>query len=67
MEFGKNFAFVGENYRVQVGNTDFFIDLVFFNRELQCLVAIELKIGRFEPEHMGQIEFYLEALGSVTK
>ena len=67
LEFGRNFAFVGEDYRVQVGNTDFFIDLLFFNRELQCLVAIELKVGRFEPEHMGQIEFYLEALDSDVK
>ncbi|MCL2774312.1 MAG: PDDEXK nuclease domain-containing protein [Oscillospiraceae bacterium] len=67
LEFGKNFAFVGENYRVQVGNTDFFIDLLFFNRELQCLVAIELKVDKFEPEHMGQIEFYLEALDSDVK
>jgi predicted nuclease of restriction endonuclease-like (RecB) superfamily len=67
LEFGRNFTFVGENYRVQVGNTDFFIDLLFFNRELQCLVAIELKVGRFKPEHMGQIEFYLEALDRDVK
>jgi predicted nuclease of restriction endonuclease-like (RecB) superfamily len=62
LEFGKDFAFVGEEYRVQVGNTDFSIDLLFYNRELHCLVAIELKIGRFKPEHLGQLEFYLEAL-----
>ena len=47
---------------MQVGNTDFNIDLLFYNRELSCLVAIELKIGRFRPEHLGQLEFYLEAL-----
>jgi predicted nuclease of restriction endonuclease-like (RecB) superfamily len=67
LEFGKDFTFVGEEYRVQVGNTDFNIDLLFYNRELSCLVAIELKIGRFKPEHLGQIEFYLEALDRDIK
>ena len=62
LEFGRDFTFVGEEYRVQVGNTDFNIDLLFYNRELSCLVAIELKIDRFKPEHLGQLEFYLEAL-----
>jgi predicted nuclease of restriction endonuclease-like (RecB) superfamily len=62
LEFGKDFTFVADEYRVQVGNRDFFIDLLFFNRELHCLVAIELKIGEFEPEHLGKMEFYLEAL-----
>lgn len=62
LEFGKDFTFVGEEYRVQVGNRDFFIDLLFYNRALHCLVAIELKIGEFEPEHLGKMEFYLEAL-----
>jgi predicted nuclease of restriction endonuclease-like (RecB) superfamily len=62
LEFGRDFTLVGEEYRVQVGNTDFNIDLLFYNRELSCLVAIELKIGRFKPEHLGQLEFYLEAL-----
>ena len=67
LEFGRDFSFVGEEYRVQVGNTDFNIDLLFYNRELSCLVAIELKIGRFKPEHLGQLEFYLEALDSDEK
>jgi len=62
LEFGRDFTFVGEEYRVQVGNTDFSIDLLLHNRELSCLVAIELKTGRFKPEHLGQLEFYLEAL-----
>ena len=61
LEFGRDFSFVGEEYRVQVGNTDFYIDLLFYNRALSCLVAIELKIGKFKPEHIGQINFYLEA------
>ena len=62
LEFGRDFTFVGEEYRVQVGNTDFFIDLLFYNRALSCLVAIELKIDIFKPEHLGQLNFYLEAL-----
>lgn len=67
MEFGKDFTFMGEEYRVQVGNTDFFIDLLFYNRALSCLVAIELKVGKFKPEHLGQLNFYLEALNRDVK
>lgn len=62
MELGDGFAFVGEKVRVQVGNQDFELDLLFYHRDLQCLVAFELKTGRFEPEHMGKLAFYLEAL-----
>lgn len=67
LEFGRDFSFVGEEYRVQVGNTDFYVDLLFYNRTLSCLVAIELKIGKFKPEHIGQINFYLEALDRDVK
>lgn len=67
LEFGKDFAFVGEEYRIQVGNTDFFIDLLFYNRELACLVAVELKTEKFKPEHLGQLNFYLEALDQDIK
>lgn len=62
IELGRDFAFVGEQYVVQVGGRDFRLDLLFFHRELQCLVAIELKIEEFQPEHLGKLEFYLEAL-----
>lgn len=62
LEFGKDFTFIGEEYRVQVGGQDFYIDLLFYNRALSCLVPVELKIGKFKPEHIGQINFYLEAL-----
>jgi len=62
LEFGKDFTLVGDEYRIQVGNKDFYIDLLFYNRELSCLVAIELKVTDFKPEHLGQLEFYLEAL-----
>ena len=67
LEFGKDFSFIGEEYRLQVGNTDFFIDLLFFNRTLSSLVAIELKIGMFRPEHLGQLNLYLEALDRDVK
>jgi len=67
LELGKDFTFVEEHFRVQVGNRDFYIDLLFHNRELRCLVAIELKIGQFEPEYLGKMEFYLEALDRDVK
>lgn len=62
LEFGRDFAFMGEEYPLQVGNQDFAIDLLFYNRNLNCMVAIELKIEKFKPEHLGQLNFYLEAL-----
>lgn len=67
LEIGKDFTFVGEEYRVQVGNHDFFIDLLFYHRGLSCLVAFELKIGEFKPEYVGQINLYLEALDRDVK
>lgn len=62
LEFGRDFAFMGEEYPLQVGNQDFAIDLVFYNRSLNCMVAIELKREIFKPAHLGQLNFYLEAL-----
>jgi predicted nuclease of restriction endonuclease-like (RecB) superfamily len=62
IELGRDFCFVGSEYPLQVGGRDFALDLLFFHRGLNCLVAIELKVGRFEPEYMGKLEFYLEAL-----
>jgi predicted nuclease of restriction endonuclease-like (RecB) superfamily len=62
IELGRDFCFVGSEYPVQVGNRDFMLDLLFFHRGLNCLCAIELKVGRFEPEHLGKLNFYLEAL-----
>ncbi|HRW22214.1 MAG TPA: PDDEXK nuclease domain-containing protein, partial [Bacteroidales bacterium] len=67
LEFGKDFAFVGEEYRLQVGNKDFYVDLLFYHRDLQCLVAFDLKITDFKPEYMGKMEFYLEALDKNVK
>jgi len=62
IELGRDFCFVGSEYPMQVGNRDFELDLLLFHRGLNCLCAIELKVGRFEPEHLGKLNFYLEAL-----
>ncbi|MBW7674247.1 PDDEXK nuclease domain-containing protein [Chryseobacterium chendengshani] len=67
LELGKDFLFISEEYKVQVGNSDFYIDLLFFHRGLQCLVAFELKADKFKPEHLGQLNFYLEALDRDVK
>ncbi len=67
IELGRDFCFVGSEYPVQVGKRDFAIDLLFFHRGLNCLCAIELKVGRFEPEHLGKLNFYLEALDRDVK
>ncbi|MBQ6378132.1 MAG: DUF1016 family protein [Prevotella sp.] len=67
LEVGKDFLFMEEEYRLQVGDSDFRIDLLFYHRELQCLVAFELKMGKFKPEHLGQLNFYLEALDRDVK
>ena len=67
LEVGKDFTFVGEEYRVQVGNHDYYIDLLFYHRGLACLVAFELKVGEFKPEYLGKVNFYLEALDRENK
>jgi predicted nuclease of restriction endonuclease-like (RecB) superfamily len=67
LELGRDFLFIGEEYKLQVGNSDFYIDLLFFHRGLQCLVAFELKADKFKPDHLGQLNFYLEALDRDVK
>ena len=62
IELGRDFCFIGSQYLLQVGGRDFALDLLFFNRALNCLVAFELKIDEFQPSQLGQLEFYLEAL-----
>ena len=62
IELGRDFCFVGSEYPLQVGGQDFALDLLFFHRGLSSLVAVELKVGRFEPEYLGKLAFYLEAL-----
>jgi predicted nuclease of restriction endonuclease-like (RecB) superfamily len=67
LEIGTYFSFVGEEYRVQVANRDYEVDLLFYHRALQCLVAFELKITDFKPEYLGKMNFYLEALDREHK
>lgn len=67
IELGRDFCFVGSEYPLQVGGRDFVLDLLFFHRGLNCLVTIELKVGRFEPEYLGKLGFYLEALDRDVK
>ena len=67
LEIGKDFIYIDQEYRLQVGQSDFRIDLLFYHRELQCLVAFELKMEKFKPEHLGQLNFYLEALDRDVK
>ncbi|GAB1414810.1 PDDEXK nuclease domain-containing protein [Paludibacter sp.] len=67
LEIGKGFTYMGEQYRLQVGNKDYHTDLLFYHRDLQCLVLFELKIQEFEPEFLGKLNFYLEALDRDVK
>lgn len=67
IELGRDFCFIGSQYPIQVGGRDFALDLLFFNRALNCLVAIDLKVVEFEPEHLGKMQFYLEALDRDVK
>lgn len=62
LEMGKGFAFIGSQYQLEVGGQDWFVDLLFYHRRLRCLVAVDLKIGAFRPEHAGKMNFYLAAL-----
>ena len=67
LEVGRDFTFIDEEYRVQVGGEDLRIDLLFFHRGLRCLVAFELKIGKFKPEYISKMDFYLEILDRQKK
>jgi predicted nuclease of restriction endonuclease-like (RecB) superfamily len=61
-ELGRDFCFVDRQYRITAGNRHHYLDLLFFHRRLRCLVAIDLKLGAFEPEHAGQLRFYVNYL-----
>ena len=67
LELGKDFTFIGEEYPIQIGEEDYRIDLLFFHRSLQCLVAMELKTGKFKPEFVSKMDFYLEGLDRQIK
>lgn len=66
-EMGGNFAFMGSQYHINIGGADFYIDLLLYHRSLKSLIAIELKIGDFKPEFVGQLQFYLTALDKQVK
>jgi predicted nuclease of restriction endonuclease-like (RecB) superfamily len=67
MSMGKGYSFIGNQYKLEVNNNEFFVDLLFYNRHLQCLVAIELKRKKFKPEYAGQLNFYLNVLDDKVK
>jgi len=67
MALGKDFSFIGNQYRLIVDEEEFFVDLLFFNRKLQCLVAFDLKRGNFKPEYLGKMNFYLSALDDMVR
>ncbi len=67
LELGKGFAFIGNQYHLEIAGEDFFIDLLFYNITIKCYVVIELKIGQFKPEYAGQLSFYLTAVDETLK
>jgi predicted nuclease of restriction endonuclease-like (RecB) superfamily len=65
LELGKGFAYIGKQYHLQVGETDYYIDLLFYHVKLKCYVVIELKNTKFIPEYAGKLNFYLSAVDSM--
>jgi predicted nuclease of restriction endonuclease-like (RecB) superfamily len=66
-EMGGMFTFVGSQYRLEIGDAEYFIDVLLYHRRLKCLVALELKIGEFLPEYIGKMQFYLAALDDLAR
>jgi predicted nuclease of restriction endonuclease-like (RecB) superfamily len=67
LEMGPQFTFVGNQFKLSIDDKEYFIDLLLYHRELQCMVAVELKIGEFQPEYKGKMEFYLSLLNDKVK
>ncbi|SEW52363.1 PDDEXK nuclease domain-containing protein [Chitinophaga arvensicola] len=67
LELGKGFAFVGRQYKLEISESDYFLDLLFYHLHLRCFVVIELKAGKFQPEYAGKLNFYLSAVDSQLK
>jgi predicted nuclease of restriction endonuclease-like (RecB) superfamily len=67
LEMGKGFAFVGSQHHLELGGQDWYVDLLFYHRRLRCLIAVDLKIGAFQPEHAGKMNFYLAALDDTER
>ena len=67
MEMGGTFAFMGNQFRIEIDDDEFFIDILLYHRRLKCLVAVELKVGKFIPEYVGKMQFYLAALDKTVR
>ncbi len=67
MELGKGFAFIGKQYQIEVNNKAYYLDLLFYHVKLHCYIVIELKVGEFEPEYIGKLNFYLSAVDAILK
>jgi predicted nuclease of restriction endonuclease-like (RecB) superfamily len=67
LELGKGFAFVGRQYKIEISENDYYVDMLFYHLELRAYVVIELKSGKFKPEHAGKLNFYLSAVDSLLK
>lgn len=67
MEFGADFSFIGNQYRIEIEDKEYFIDLLLYSRRMQAMIAVELKIGEFKPEYKGKMEFYLNVLNDTVK
>lgn len=67
LEFGNGFSFIGNQYKITVGNEDYFIDMLFYHTKLHCYVVIELKNTKFKPEYAGKVNFYLSAVDDLIK
>ena len=67
LSLGTDFAFIANQYRFILDETEYFVDLLFYNRKMQCLVAFDLKKGKFIPEYLGKMNFYLSALDEMVK
>ena len=67
LELGKGFAFLGRQYKIEIGETDHFLDMLFYHVDLRCYVVIELKAGKFQPEYAGKLNYYLSAVDSQLR
>jgi predicted nuclease of restriction endonuclease-like (RecB) superfamily len=67
LELGKGFAFLGRQYRIEISETDYYLDMLFYHVDLHCYIVIELKSGKFRPEYAGKLNFYLSAVDSQLK
>lgn len=67
LELGKGFAFLGRQYKIEIGETDHFLDMLFYHVDLRCYIVIELKSGKFQPEHAGKLNYYLSAVDSLLR